>query len=240
MKLTSQVGSLATRVGQGTHVPVDAGLPKGVVEAVEKVEKQGTKSFASGIGPVQVAASLRVLVHVLASDLFLLPGPTASPDDKGQAHEDNVGDASTGRAANLGVVESPAVDDGAQDLRKPVQQTVEGAGAGVEVSAVETVVLIRVKGIGAEEHGEQQEYIGLLGDRVPDAHNLGIPRRVLHQDDLGTVLSNHLVGVGQQERDHGSDEHEHNKGTVRAVTRAIGSLVVDNLRKTDLHRYISC
>lgn len=81
----SQIGSLATRVGESAHVPVDARLPDSIVETVKEVEENGAESLAAGVGPVQLADLVRIgfVIEIGTGVLLLLPGPATAPDNKG-------------------------------------------------------------------------------------------------------------------------------------------------------------
>lgn len=57
---TSKVGQLATVVGKGSHVPVGAGLERGIVEPVEHVQEHGANVVTVGEVGTDLAGLPRV------------------------------------------------------------------------------------------------------------------------------------------------------------------------------------
>ena len=213
------------------YVPVDVGLPDSIEKSVEEVQEHGANEEAATIGPVDEAVVVGVR-SLLTADLHLLPVPAETPDDHGQGEEDNEGDLGPDTAADGVDVEAVAVNNSTDDLRKPVEQVVEGAGAGVEVRRVHVVVLVGVEDVGGEEHGEEQQDPGLLEESVPEAADLAVPRRVLHEDDLGVVLADDLVSLDEAKGQAGADDHENDEGDVGAVGDC-SLLLVDVLGERD-------
>lgn len=232
---TSQVGSLTTGVGQSTHVPVDAGLPDGIEEAVEEVEEHATEVVAVlPVDPGEVVEAISAVHNsIFTCGLILLPGVTSAPDAHGEDKEEDERDSSTLGASEALHVEEVTVDDGADDLRKPVQEVVEGSGANGEVGAVEVVHLVGVEDVGGEEHGEEQENNGLLGKSLPETEKLSRPGGVLHQDDLGAVFANDTVTVDKEHGNNSASEHKNDEGNVGAVVDRGGTRAVDGLGKRD-------
>lgn len=85
------------------------------------------------------------------------------------------------------------------------------------MSTVDAVVLVGVEGIGAEEHGKQEDDPGLVAESVPEAEEFGRPRGVFHQDNLAAILANDLVGVGKQEGEDCTNKHQDDKGSIGTV-----------------------
>ena len=234
MKLTGVVGSLATRVRQGSHVPVDAGLPACVVKSVEKVEEHG--SNVSIVSPVHFLILVTNLLGNAAVILLLLPVVTGTPDGKGENDEGDKGSTSTGGAAKLGEIESVTENDGTNDLGKPVEKIVEGAGSGVEVRGVHSVGLVGVEDVGREKHGEEEHDPGLRVEGLPKSEELSLPRWVLHKNDLGVILADDLVGIDEEESQDGTERHESNESSVCAISDGTG-VVVKILGKRNLDNH---
>ncbi|TKW55711.1 hypothetical protein CTA1_9858 [Colletotrichum tanaceti] len=229
---TGEVGGLAGRVGQGAHVPVDARLPDSVEEAVKHVEEHGPDVHVAAVGPVDGGVVL-VALDGGAGRLLALPGVAAAPDGHGQDEEGDVRGLCAHAAAQAGEVEGVAHDEGAEDLGGPVEQVVEGAGAGVEVRGVHVVGLVGVEDVGGEEHGEEQDDPGVLGEGVPEAAELGLPRGVPHDDDAGAVVADDAGGVAHEEGEEGAEHHEDDEGGVGAVGDGAAGGLVDVLAEGD-------
>ena len=129
-------------------------MPDGVEKAVEHVQEHCTNVGAifeidrrHGSGQTELA-KIRWELH--------LPGITATPDDHGQAKEDNQGDLGSERAADLVVVQAVAEDEGSDNLRSVVKHTVQSTCANIEVSTVHAIEVVGVKPVGGQEHGEEQ------------------------------------------------------------------------------------
>ena len=148
--------SFQTPKSAGGTIPVDARLPRGVVESVKHVQEHGSNVQLTAVSPVDTnVPRVRVLGH-LAGDLVLLPGIAAAPDGESQGEERHKAGLGADGATDTGDVEGVAENEGAADLTGPVQQVVEGTGAGVEVGAVHIVHLVSVEDVGGEEHGKEQ------------------------------------------------------------------------------------
>ena len=103
---TGHVGSLAARVGHGTHVPVDASLPDGVVETVEDVKEHGADIAA--VRPVHRDCEVLIAGGGGAVHLLHLVLVAATPDDEGEGKENAEGDLAANGAAELREVEGIA------------------------------------------------------------------------------------------------------------------------------------
>lgn len=129
-------------------------------------------------------------------------------------------------------------DASGKDLCHPVQKTVQGLGSGIEVSAVYRVLLVDVKPIGREEHGEKEEYKWLEFERFVQSPELALPGWVLHQDDAGAVLSDNVVGIAEREGKKSSTEHEYDEPNVGTIAHCHIGLDVDILAQGDLYRWL--
>lgn len=185
------------------------------------------------IGPVNLVWLVVGLRDHVTSGLHLLPSITTAPDDKSEEEQEGKGQLRAHGTANASVIQSVAVDDSADDLGEPVQQVVEGSSTDVESSSVHVVVLVGVEDVGGEEHGEQKENPGRAGDGLPQTNKLRLPRRVFHQDNLGAILTNDLVGIQQEEGNNQTEEHENDEGSIGAIADSTG-VVLDVLSQGDL------
>lgn len=139
----SIVGKLAAIVGERTHEPVDACLPSGVVEAVEDVEEH--RSNVSVVSPVlgDKAGSASGSTSVAG-----LEGIAATPNAHSDGKENAPGSLGTNGPAELADVQAVPENEGTGDLCSPVQDVVQGLGAGVKVRTVNSVELIGVEPVG--------------------------------------------------------------------------------------------
>lgn len=209
-------------------------MPHGVEESVEEVEEHGANELLTTIGPVDKVVRLVLLGSGnLTGDLLVLPGEATTPNGHGQNEEDDEGDLGAETATDALVVEGVADNESADDLGEPVEETVEGTGADVEHGAVETVVLVGVEDVGGEEHREEEDDPGVLEEGLPETDELGLPGGVLHENDLGAVLTDDLVGVDEENTEDETDEHENDEGGVGTVSDGTGS-PVDVLSEGDL------
>lgn len=106
------------------------------------------------------------------------------------------------------------------------------------MSAVHVVGLIGVENVGGEEHGEQEQDPGRVGESLPQSHKLSAPRWVLHQNDLGVILTNNFVGIDKEEGKNGTKEHEDDKSSVGAIRDGTSGLV-DVLSQRNLCNRVS-
>lgn len=114
---TGQVGSLSTRVGDGTHVPVDTSLPGSIVESVEEVEEHGTDILLATISPINSHFIVCLSTGNSAGNLILLPGPAAAPDDKGQDEKTNERSLGANTSADVASIEGITEDHSTNNLR---------------------------------------------------------------------------------------------------------------------------
>lgn len=216
-------------------LPVDEALPDGVVHAVEEVQEHG--SNVAGSRPVcrgKLAGLDGGRVDVLAG-VPNLPGIATAPDSHGQHKDDHDGNAGASGTADTFTIQQGTNQDCCHDLRKPVQEVVEGLGASVEVSAVDTVHLVGVEPVGRPEHGEEQDNPRFGANGLPQAEDLSLPARVLHQDHARAVRADNLVGVAEEEGEDCAESHEHNESNVSAVVDGLVLGHMDILAEGDLH-----
>jgi hypothetical protein len=228
---TSKVGELAAVVGQRTHEPVHASLPRGIGEAVEHVKHKGT-GIAS-ICPVVLCVGL-LGMNSPCTVVGLLEHVTATPDDHDDAKERCPSRLSTGRSADALVIEGKAENVCAYDLHDVVNYSIQGTGPSVEVRVVDLSKVVGVEPVGGKEHGEQENDVRIGEECLPQAHNLRFPRRVLHDDDLGSIRSDNIPRVdkcpGQRSTDQGKDK----EANVRAVIDRRGAFGVNVLTQGNL------
>ena len=210
-------------------------MPDSVVHAVEEVQEHG--SHVAGGGPVRRGEGFGT--DTLAS-VLLLPREAATPDGHRQNEKNTQGNSSAEATADTLDIQQRADEGSGDDLSEPVEEAVQGLGAGVKVGSVDAVLLVGVEPVGGKEHGEEEDDIGLRDDGVPQADDFGLPARVLHQDNLGAIRTNDLVGIANEEGQAGADEHENDERDVGAITDVAVGLDVDVLSERDLCSLFSC
>ena len=155
--------------------PVYARLPCGVIKAVEDVQEH--RSNIAIRGPIILKVILRSGIRTRVLPLEHIP---SAPDRKGDDEHNDPGDLRPYRAPNVRKVQREAEDEGAKDLRQPVKRTVQGASACVEPHQIDVVELVRVEPIGREEHGEEEDDVGIAAEGFPETENLRLPGWMLH------------------------------------------------------------
>ena len=219
------------RKEQEGNLPVDNSLPNSIVHAVEEVQEHRTNV---ALGTPIPALEIRGLgVHILAR-VPHLPGIPTTPDNDGEDEKDDQGRLSTDGAANPFHIKNRAHDNSGHDLSKPVQESIEGLGAGVEVSAVNGVLLVRVEPVGGPEHGEEEDDPRFRAECIPQPDDLGFPRGVLHQDHARAVATHDFLCVAETQGKTGAYEHEYDEGDVGAVADGFVLLDIDVLAQGDL------
>lgn len=178
---------------QGISIPVNAALPKRIIHAVEEVQEHRTDKARGS--PIPTLPAI-VRVHI-SPGIVLLPGIAATPDSHGNEEEPDKGGLGTDGAAEVGKIKERTQDHRADNLSEPVQETVQGPRASVEVGRINRVLLISIEPIGRPEHGEQENDVRVEFDRLPETDQLGLPGRVLHQDDSGSVTTDNLLAVAK-------------------------------------------
>lgn len=215
--------------GGVSNIPVDRGLPDGIIETVEEVQEH--RAHIARGGPVR---GDKVRVGDGLARVALLPGVAASIDDHGEGEQDEQRRLGADGAAEVLEVEERSVGGGGDNLGKPVQEVVERLGAGVEVGGVDGILLVGVEPVGGPEHGEEQDDGGLGSHGLVETDELGLPAWVLHQDDLGAIGADDLARVAQEESQAGADEHEYDEGDVGAVRDGLVALDMDVLAEGNL------
>lgn len=119
-------------------------------------------------------------------------------------------------------------------MREPVEEGVQGPGAGVEVGDVDGVSLVGVEPVGRPEHREEKDDEGFVLQRVVEPVQLRFPRRVLHHNNPGSIAANDLLRITEQESQAGTKEHQHNKSNIRSIGDGGSFFDVDIRTKRDL------
>lgn len=161
--------------------------------------------------------------------LLLLPGVATSPDSHGEDHERNPAALGSHRSAEILEIQQVAENESPNNLGDPVERVVKGTSTGVEVGAVHRVELVSVEPVRGEEHREEEDDIGVGADGVVEANELGFPGWVLHENDLGTILTYNLTGIDEEETKSGADNHEDDETDVCSVIHWTLLLDVDVL-----------
>lgn len=159
-------------------------MPEGIVESVKDVQEHGTD--VSGSRPVgwdEIGRFDR------GTSVCPRKGVATAPDNHGHHEEEAQCESSAHRAPEIRAIETISHEQRTGDLSEIVQERVEGLGAGVEVSAVDGVLLVCVEPVGRPEHGEQENDVWLEFDRFPETDELGLPGRVLLEDNVRSVWS---------------------------------------------------
>jgi hypothetical protein len=164
----------------------------------------------------------------------LLKGISATPDSKGQHKQGSPSGLGTGASAHALSIKQISPNGSSDNLSHPVQQTVEGLCAGIEVGAVDSVLLVDVEPVGDEEHGEEKDDERLEAKSLPKTPELALPGWVLHEDDTGAVSSNDLAGIAKGEGENGTEEHEDDEADVRSITDCLVLFDVDVFTERDL------
>ena len=88
------------------------------------------------------------------------------------------------------------------------------------------IKLIGVEPIRREEHGEEEEDIGVAYERISETKKLRLPAWVFHEYHSGSVLAQNVFGIYQCEGQSCSDDSEDNKSYVCSIRdRFIGCCV---------------
>ena len=217
---TSKVGELAAVVGDCAHVPVDAGLPDGIVHPVEDVEEHGANIGA--VRPIDrwVVVLERLGVETcldLRTRVTLLESPAAAPDHEGEDKQDGPDTFGTGGSPEVREIQHEAKDTSAEHLRSPVQNTIQRPGADVELGGVDFVELVGVEPVRGEEHREEEDDVWIGEEGLPQAEQLALPCWILHENDLGAVAADDLVTLNERERKKRAAERQDKKTDISSV-----------------------
>lgn len=211
-------------------IPINGGLPGGIIKAIEDVQEHGTN--IARVGPV---SWLEGRLSDSCTGIRLLESVSTTPDSKGKNEENPKCNLGAYRTTDLLQIKEISPDTSGKDLRHPVQKTVQGLGSGIEVRAVDGVLLVDVEPIGREEHGEQEKHKRFEFKRFVQPPELALPGWVLHQDDAGAVLSDNVVGIAEREGKKRSAEHEHDEPDVSAIAHCHIGLDVDVFAQGNLY-----
>ena len=149
--------------------------------------------------------------------LLLLPCVAASPDSHGEDHKCDPAALGSHGSAKILEIQQVTENESSNNLGDPVERVVQGTSSGVEVRTVHRVELVSVEPVRGEEHWEEEDDIGIGTDSVVEANELGLPGWVLHQNDLGTILTDNLAGIDEEETKGGANNHEDDETDVCSV-----------------------
>ena len=138
-------------VGESTHQPVDVSLPGSIVQTVEHVQEQRS----------DVGSTLVEIVVGLGSvnGEGPLEKDTSDPSSDKEATVMMVNPRErTGLAVHALVIEDSGKRLGANDLGRPIKDVVQGLGTDREVTSVDSRELVRVKPVGGQEHGDEDNH----------------------------------------------------------------------------------
>src|SRR5690242_233752 len=203
---TGKVRKLAAIVGQGSHEPVHAGLPCGVGETVEHVQDKG--SSVTSIRPVLLWVER---IRSPGAVIGLLEHITKAPHNHDGDEESGPSTLGTGSTANSLDVEGKTEDVGTNNLHDVVDDAVQCSGTGVEVGTIDFSEVVSVKPVGGQEHGEKSDDVWIANDGLAESHELGLPRRVLHDNDLGAVRANYVLCIDKHPGERSADDGEDKK-----------------------------
>lgn len=215
---------------ESRDIPVNAGLPNSIVEAVEDVQEHWAN--VSRGSPIHGHIA-RVRTYRLTG-VVLLVSITTTPQGKGKDKQHNPRNLGTNRSANTLNINEDTGNPCSDDLGKIVQETVEGLGSGAETGTVDRVLLVDIKPIGGEKHGEQKDNEGLKTKRFPKTQKLTLPAGVLLQNDTATILSNNVASVAKHQSQDSTTEHEDNETNISAIGDSFIACNVDVLAKRNL------
>lgn len=115
-----------------------------------------------------------------------------------------------------------------------VEESVQCLGASVEVSTVDGVGLVGDKPVGRPEHREKEQDGGFTAEGCPEADKLGLPTRVLHQNDSRPIRPDNLLCIRDEEPNNGAQECQNDKNDVRAVWHVDIGLRINAVGKHNL------
>lgn len=230
-----RVGRLAgLKIGEGTKegdksLPIDVGLPDGVIEAVEDVEEHVTD--IARVSPVLSNPGLgrRVLTSICLGE-----GVSATPDGHGEDKEECKATLGSDSSADSLDIKSISETHGAYNLRHVVEKGVESLSSSSEIGTVDGVEVVGVEPIRGPEHGEEEDDEGFESDRLVESDELGLPGWVLHQNDSGTVFSDDITSVAEEKGENGTASHEDNEGNICTISDSAVGFNMDVLAKRNL------
>jgi len=225
----SEIGNLAAVVGETSDVPVDASLPSCIVEAIEDVEEHDADVTIRG--PIHGFKSVSL---DRCASVTLLESISTTPDSKSEEDKSNPQNSGAHSTTDKGTVKSVTKDKGTNDLKAPVENVVQSLGASVEVSSINTVELVGVEPVGAEEHWEESDNPRVGAKCVEKTKQLGLPGWVLHEDDARVVSANNSLGVDEAPSKTGSEKGENDETNIRSVGDGAVGLDVDVLTEWNL------
>lgn len=224
------------------HLPVNARLPRSVGEAIEHVQDKG--SCKPGVAPIFLGIQklrrnaidtgprlngLGPLAGVGSLELV-----TAAPHNHDQGKKRSPCNLGAHCAADALKVEGEAKDVGTDNLHRVVNHTIERAGSSVKVGSVDLGEVVGVEPVGGQEHGEQGQDIRVSEEGLPEAHDFRGPRWVLHDNDLGAILTNDVLCIDEGPGEGSTDQGEDQETNIGAIADSDGGCAVDALTEGDL------
>lgn len=213
-------------------------MPDGIVEAVEEVQEHWANVARSfPIGRCEIRVDWLVCIRINGDKCTIISfgvSVSATPDCHGEDEKDAKRPSSTDRTSDPWDIHGKSVEKGPNDLGEVVEKVVQGLGAGVEVSTVDTVLLVGCEPIGGPEHGEQENDHGFVSNGLPKTNELGLPTWVFHQNDLGSIGADNIIGVAEKQGEACPEEHKNDEGNVSAVPNCFVFFDMDVLPDGDL------
>ena len=200
----------------GRSIPVNAALPQGIIKTIEEVEEHRSDEARSSPIPALPVASIVGRYHIRPG-ITLLPCVSTTPDGHSNNEEADERRLGTNGATEIFEIKERAQDHGTDNLRKPVQEPIQGLGASVEISCINGVLLVCIEPIRREEHGEKENNIGVEFDGIPKADQLRFPGRVLLHDNPGSITADNFGSVAKHEGKHSTKCHKNNEGNIGTI-----------------------
>jgi hypothetical protein len=205
-------------------------LPERIEHAVEDVKEHRTDVTAAG----PVGWNISRLFGNGGTSVKLGISVTTTVDNHCHDEEESPRQFGSERTADLLHIKEVTNSKCTNDLCEVVQAAVQGLGTCAEASSIYRVLLVDVEPVGSPEHRDQKDDPWLEFGGLKQSHDLGCPAGMLHENDLGSILSDDLLRVDESERKDGTAEHENNEGDVGAVGDSRVSRDVDVLAEWDL------
>lgn len=156
-------------------IPINTSLPSSIIKPIADIQNHRP---SMPLRPPII--KLIILPRNILTRIFLLKSVPATPNGKRKHEHNHPRDLGLCPASDIGKIQRKAKDEGAADLREPVQHIVEGAGARVESHEIHVLELVGVEPVGGEEHGKEQDDVRIGAEGFPEAEDLSFPGWVLH------------------------------------------------------------
>jgi hypothetical protein len=195
------------------NLPVCGCLPSSIIETVEHVEKHGTN--ITTISPVHRNVT-SIFVDALTCVPFLESISTA-PDYHGENEQSSKSSLRSDGSAELLQIEAVTKDNSTNDLRAPVQQTVQCLSTGIENGTVDTIELVGGKPVGRPEHWEEKDNVVVRLKGIIETDKFGDPGWILLQHNLGAIFTVNIRGVAEAKGKDSAQSHEDNESNVGSI-----------------------